>query len=144
MQTSSYFDEMLKQALHIKTRAYAPYSHFHVGACFRSEDNTLYSGCNIENASYGLTLCAEAVALGKLVSAGKKRIVEGIVLGSGEAFCPPCGRCRQLIREFSEDDACIHFVKGSGKSITIKTLTISELLPFSFGAPQLPAIGKNL
>jgi cytidine deaminase len=142
MQPSSYFNEMLKQALHIKTRAYAPYSHFHVGACFRAEDNTLYSGCNVENASYGLTLCAEAVALGNLVSAGKKRIVEGIVLG-GEGFCPPCGRCRQLIREFSEDDTCIHFVKGSEKPLTIKTLTISELLPFSFGSPQLQTIGNH-
>lgn len=137
MSVSTYFNNMLTAAQTAKQHAYAPYSHFSVGTCFRAEDNTLYSGCNVENASYGLTLCAEAVALGKLISAGQQRIVEVVLVSSGDTICPPCGRCRQLIREFAADDANIHLVSGNMTAPNITTYTIAALLPAAFGPTQL-------
>ncbi len=137
MSPSPYFNDMLNAAHATLQHAYAPYSHLLVGTCFRAEDNTLYSGCNVENASYGLTLCAENVALGKLISTGKRRIVEVVLVSSGNTVCPPCGRCRQLIREFADDDVNIHLVTGDMDSPTIITYTINTLLPAAFGPAQL-------
>jgi cytidine deaminase len=99
---------MIKMARDVMKNAYAPYSKYHVGACIQAEDGTLYAGCNIENASYGVTICAETAAIACMISAGRKRIKSLVVMGSGGELCTPCGRCRQVIREFSAPDAPIY------------------------------------
>ena len=137
LSPSPFFDAMLEKAYAVQHHAYAPYSNFAVGACLRAEDNTLYSGCNVENASYGLTVCAENIALGQLISTGKKRIVEVVIvggkIGGDRIFCPPCGRCRQVIREFALPDVRIHLTDGQD----IKTYTLEDFLPVSFGPDYL-------
>jgi cytidine deaminase len=111
--------------------AYAPYSKFQVGACVLSEDGTLYCGSNIENASYGLTVCAERVAIFTMVAAGKKKIKALAVSGSTDNACAPCGACRQVIREFASLDTPIYMCNCHGKIIV--TMTLEGMLPESFG-----------
>ena len=122
---------MLEKAKQVMDNAYAPYSNFHVGACIRTEDDELFVGCNVENISYSLTLCAESVAIGAMIAAGQKRIKEILVIGSGDDMCSPCGACRQRIMELSLPDTKIHMCK---KGEIVKTVTRDELLPFSFSA----------
>ena len=111
--------------------AYAPYSKFQVGACIQTEDGTLYCGSNIENASYGLTVCAERVAIFTMVAVGKKKIKALAVAGSTDDACVPCGACRQVIREFASMDTPIYMCNRHGKIIA--TMTLEEILPVSFG-----------
>lgn len=118
--------------------SHSPYSGFRVGAALLCEDGTVYTGCNIENASYSVTCCAERTAFFKAVSDGKLNFTDLAVCGGkgGElegTFCPPCGVCRQVMREFCRDDFKIHLVSAAG----IKTLTLAELLPLSFGPENL-------
>src|SRR2546425_11749256 len=84
--------------------ASAPYSRFGVGACGRAESGRLYAGCNVENAAYPITQCAEATAIGALVVAGERRIVEVLILTAGTTPCAPCGGCRQQLAEFARPD----------------------------------------
>lgn len=123
-------EELWSMAKQMMARAYAPYSKYHVGACVVAEDGTIFGGCNIENASYGLTICAETNAICSLISAGKKRIAALAVIGSGDELCTPCGRCRQFIREFALPDAPIYLCDRNGIR---KTVTLEEILPMSFG-----------
>lgn len=109
--------------------AYAPYSDYQVGACFRAENGELYSGCNVENASYGMTLCAEAGALSALISAGNNKILEVALSCSGDQPCPPCGACRQRIAEFADLDTLIHLSNSKGD---VTTMTFGELFPQPF------------
>jgi len=125
---------MLKVARDAMKRAYAPYSKYHVGVCVEAEDGTLFPGCNVENASYGITICAEVNAITSLIAAGKKRIKSLLVMGSGGELCTPCGRCRQFIREFAALDTPIHLADQSG---VLKTVTLDYLLPMSFGPEHL-------
>jgi cytidine deaminase len=121
---------MIQKANEVMQHAYSPYSKYKVGACVEAEDGTLYCGCNIENASYGITVCAEVAAISSMISAGHKRIKSMVVMGSGNELCTPCGRCRQFIREFAAPDAQIYL---SDKKKVVKTTNIAELLPDSFG-----------
>ena len=126
--------ELAKEAM---TRAYAPYSHYQVGAALLCADGTVYQGCNIENAAYGPTNCAERTAIFKAVYDGHRDFVAIAVCGGkdGEiagAF-PPCGVCRQVLREFCADDFRIYIVGKNG----YKTGTLAELLPYSFRAEHL-------
>lgn len=121
--------ELLAHARTVMSNAYAPYSNYQVGACLKSEDGQLFSGCNIENASYGLTLCAEASALGALISAGQKRITEIALCCSGSEPCPPCGACLQRIIEFADPDLVIHSSDLHGNTTSI---TLRELYPQPF------------
>lgn len=130
-------DIMLQKAIAVKQHAYAPYSKYKVGACVQSEDGELFVGCNVENASYGLTVCAEVNAIGAMIAAGKKRIKALVVVGTGKDLCTPCGRCRQFIREFMASDASIYLCADDKIA---DTTTIAELLPKSFGPEHL----KNL
>lgn len=127
-------DKMIQVAREARKNAYTPYSEFYVGACVRSEDGELFGGCNVENASYGLTICAEASAICALIAAGKKQITEIAVIGSGNVPCPPCGACRQLIREFATTDTKIHICSTEE---VLHTFTLEELLPKSFGPENL-------
>jgi len=123
--------ELARQAL---ANAYAPYSRFRVGACVRADSDRLYAGCNVENAAYPITQCAEATAIGALVAAGDRRIVEVLILTEGKEPCAPCGRCRQQLAEFARPDTRIHLCGPEGLRATT---TLGELLPLAFGPDAL-------
>jgi len=129
--------DLFKAALAARTRAHAPYSRFHVGAAIRSESGTIHAACNVENAAYPQGQCAESNAIGMLVAAGDRRIVEIAVVG-GEAgagvLCTPCGGCRQRIREFATPDTRIHVYDAGGWR---RSYTMDDLLPDSFGPDNL-------
>lgn len=121
---------MLDKAKTAQAAAYAPYSSFYVGACIRTASGNFFVGCNCENASYGLTQCAEATAIGSMITAGEKQIAEIVIVGASIQPCSPCGGCRQRLREFSTPDTIIHMY---GKSSAYLMQTMGELLPYSFG-----------
>jgi len=131
---SNNFQKLFEEAKKVREKAYAPYSKFKVGAAFLTEDNSIVVGCNVENAAYPQSQCAEASAIGNLISQGYKNIVEIVVIGSGNKLCSPCGGCRQRLREFSKLDVPIHMCSVEGH---IKTSTLGELLPDSFGPENL-------
>jgi len=107
--------------------AYAPYSHFHVGAAIEADDGSIHVGCNVENASYGLTICAERMAVGAAVAAGRRRLVRVAVASGVEPPATPCGACRQLLAEFGLD---LEIVTVGPKSE--RHWTLRELLPEAF------------
>ncbi len=122
-----------------RDNAYAPYSKFHVGAALRTADGAVFAGANMENAAYPQGQCAEANALGAMVTAGGgKRVVEAVVIGGRadilEDLCTPCGGCRQRLREFAADTLVIHICGPEGLR---RTVTLGTLLPLSFGPENL-------
>ena len=131
---SDNFQKLFEEAKKVREKSYAPYSKFKVGAAFLTEENSIVVGCNVENAAYPQSQCAEASAIGNLISQGYKNIVEIVVIGSGNKLCSPCGGCRQRLREFSKLDVPIHMCSVEGH---IKTSTLGELLPDSFGPENL-------
>lgn len=126
-------EELITQALEAMDRAYAPYSGYKVGAALLCKDGTVYQGCNIENAAYSPTVCAERTAFFRAVCDGQRDFAAIAVCGGKNAvitgFFPPCGVCRQVMREFCADDFTVYLI---GKDRTYQRLTLSELLPFSF------------
>ena len=114
--------------------AYAPYSHFKVGAAVAAPSGAVFAGCNVENAAYPVGTCAEAGAIAAMVAAGETRIAAMLVLGEGEALVTPCGACRQRIREFAPPDALIHIADLNGIR---RSFRLEELLPASFGPENL-------
>jgi len=124
---------LIRAALEARERAYAPYSHFAVGAALLAADGRIFTGCNVENASYGLTMCAERVALFKAVSEGAREFT-AIAIACGAGPCAPCGACRQVLREFSPDLLVI-MADAAGKEVRKERL--SSLLPSSFGPEHL-------
>ena len=125
--------ELYEAALAVRQRAYAPYSKFCVGAAVRTVDNSIYVGCNVENASYGLTCCAERNAIFAAVAAGKKDLKALCVVADTLEPVAPCGACRQVIREFGLEELWLSNCTGK----TIKMLP-GDLLPYSFGPESLP------
>jgi len=121
--------ELLAAARLAQAKAYAPYSNFHVGAAVLGADGTIYSGCNVENASFGLTCCAERNAVFAMVAAGGKEIREVLVIGESDEFLPPCGACRQVIAEFAPPSAVVHMCDREG---ACRDTTVAELVPFIF------------
>lgn len=118
--------KLLELALKASKEAYAPYSHFHVGAALRTASGEIYTGCNVENRSYGLTICAERNAIFKAVSEGHREFsIIAITSPDSVSPLPPCGACRQVLSEFSPDMVVIY--SGSGGEV-VKT-TMSELYP---------------
>lgn len=126
--------KMLEAASEVLRKSYSPYSRFPVGACIRTTSGQLFAGCNVENASFSLTLCAEAAAIGSMVSAGQQHIKEVLVMGGGAELCTPCGACRQRLREFAMPDTPVYICDINGIR---KTMTMAELLPESFGPQNL-------
>jgi cytidine deaminase len=120
---------LLQAARQARAKAYAPYSNFHVGAAVLGGNGRIYSGCNVENASFGLTCCAERSAIFAMVADGEKRVREVLVIGDSEEFLPPCGACRQVIAEFAPATAKIHMCNKEG---AYHTSSVGELLPFIF------------
>ncbi len=130
---------LLEAAAKVRAHAYAPYSQFLVGSAVRTRDGVVFAGVNVENASYGVTICAEVAALTAAATAGKFAEIEAIAVVGGEGEpLTPCGRCRQLIREaadLSGIDIAVHCANADlSKTIT---LPISALLPHAFGAKDL-------
>lgn len=125
--TELEIQKLMDCAIKARENAYSPYSHFAVGAALLCEDGTLYEGCNIENASYGLTNCAERTAIFKAVSEGHTTFKALAVAADTEGPCAPCGACRQVMAEFKIPLIIMGNLMGN-----IKIVTIEELLPFSF------------
>ncbi len=141
---SDSLPEMLDVARRALARAHAPYSHFRVGACLRAASGRLHAGCNVENAAYPVGQCAEATAVGVMVAAGDRQIVEALVVTEGAEPCAPCGRCRQQLAEFARPDTRIHLCGPEGVRLTV---TLGELLPLAFGpetlGPRHPRPGET-
>ena len=134
---------LMEEARKAREAAYAPYSGFHVGAALLCEDGSVYTGCNVENASYGAANCAERTAFFKAVSEGERRFSAIAVVGrpagtsdSPGRICTPCGVCRQVMAEFCEPDFVIVAAADENRWILY---TLGELLPESFGAQNLEA-----
>ncbi len=132
------YDDLVKTAIEMTNRSYVPYSHFHVGAALLDKNGKVWTGCNIENATFGATNCAERTAIFKAVSEGIKDF-EAIAVAGGpedsngkpvlDDFCPPCGICRQVLAEFCNRDFKVILANGKGEQ---KVFTLAELLPESF------------
>ena len=133
--TELEIQKLMDCAIKARENAYSPYSHFAVGAALLCEDGTLYEGCNIENASYGLTNCAERTAIFKAVSEGHTKFKALAVVADTEGPCAPCGACRQVMAEFKIPLIIMGNLMGN-----IKIVTIEELVPFSFS--ECDVIGK--
>lgn len=130
--------ELMKIARKARQNAYAPYSHFAVGAALLTESGRFYTGCNIENASYGLTCCAERNAIFAAVGAGERRFKMLAVAADSPEPVAPCGACRQVIAEFGIPLV----VMGNLKEAT-KTMTAEELLPYGFGQESMNNKGEK-
>lgn len=127
-----------KKAKEMQKMSYAPYSKFNVGAALLGKDGRIFTGCNIENAAYSPGCCAERTALFKAISEGTRRFEAIAIAGGYDAkateYCPPCGVCRQVLREFVSDDFLVILVKEGVKS---KVIRFGELFPESFGPDNL-------
>jgi cytidine deaminase len=124
--------DLIKAAQSVYDNAYAPYSHYRVAAAVLADDGTVHTGCNVENAVYPLTICAERAAIFKAVSDGSRKIVAlAVVTANGGS---PCGACRQVMREFGADEMPIYVADVTG---AYRTHTLGELLPESFSSADL-------
>lgn len=134
MDGSDGIARMVALAAAARDNAHAPYSGFKVGACLRGDSGRLFAGCNVENASYPESQCAEATAIGALVTAGDKRVLECVVVADGKDVVMPCGGCCQRLGEFASPETKIHLCNTKGPQ---RTVTLQELLPLTFGRSQL-------
>jgi cytidine deaminase len=125
---------LVEKAIEARNKAYVPYSKFQVGAAIITSNDHLYLGCNIENASYGLTNCAERTAIFKAVSEGDTEIKAIAVVGDTEGPVSPCGACRQVIAEFATEETKIYLANLNGD---VKETTISEILPGYFSSKDM-------
>lgn len=126
--------ELVKLAIEAREKAYVPYSKFKVGAAIEVENGTVFTGCNIENASYGATNCAERTAIFKAVSEGHYIIKKIAIVGDMSTYTAPCGICRQVIAEFAAKDIEIILIKNEDEYV-VKTL--EEILPGAFTKDDL-------
>jgi cytidine deaminase len=137
--TRSVIRNLIREAVDGMKNAYAPYSHFHVGAALLTVDEHIYKGCNIENASYGLTNCAERTALYKAISEGEREFAAIAIVGGNNGvitdYCPPCGVCRQALREFADPKSFIVILARSEEDYLLYSL--EALLPLSFGTESM-------
>jgi cytidine deaminase len=121
-------EELIEAATRVRENSYAPFSDFRVGAALETDDGEIIAGCNVESASYGLTVCAERVAIWKAISEGKRKIKHIAVVADTEDLTPPCGVCRQIIWEFGGDIPVV-LANLKGK---VETVQMKDLLPRAF------------
>ena len=129
----AHYDALIAAARTAREHAHAPYSNFRVGAAVRAKSGRIFSGCNIENATYGLTLCAERVAIFKAISEGERGFDAVAVVADTDALTPPCGSCRQILWEFCGDIE-VALTNLQGKT---ETLRLKDLFPRPFDASFL-------
>ena len=131
--------DLIGRAMEMVNMAYAPYSHFRVGAAVLAESGKTYGGANVENASYGATVCAERNAIAAAVNAGERKLAAIAICGGRDGkvadYCPPCGMCRQVMREFCDPKAFKVIVAKSADDFRV--FTLDGLLPESFGPDHL-------
>jgi cytidine deaminase len=132
------YRELAKAAQKAKLNAYSPFSKFRVGAALLTEDGTIFTGCNIENSSFGLTICAERVAIFNAISSGASKFAAIAVVSDDHGFTPPCGACRQVLSDLAGD---IDFVMMDSKE-RFKILKLTTLLPFAFTGKSLKRLLK--
>jgi len=125
---------IIEAAVAAREKAYAPYSNYPVGAAVLAGSGRIYSGCNIENASYGLTICAERVALASAIAAGERTFLGLAIAGGDGTPSMPCGACRQFIAEWADEDLPISVVSAQGQRLD---LTLGDLLPHAFTPKSL-------
>jgi cytidine deaminase len=130
---SKKYQELVQHAQQAKLQAYAPYSKFQVGVALLAKDGTVFTGCNIENSSFGLTICAERTAAFKAISEGVKAFVAMAISSDSPKFTPPCGACRQVLLELVGN---IDFIMVDGKN-RIKVVKLASLLPLAFTTEDL-------
>lgn len=126
--------ELIARAVAAKETSYSPYSKFRVGAAILTDDGTIFSGCNVENASYGLAICAERNAIFQAAFAGKRKVIAVAVTSDEPTFLTPCGACRQVISEFADGGAEIILVTSKGKT---KSLKFEKIFPTPPALSQL-------
>ncbi len=136
----SDLETMIREARAAQARSYSPYSHFPVGACLRGESGRLFTGCNVENASYPEGWCAETSAIAAMVLAGDHRIEAIVVVAESDPACPPCGGCRQRLAEFAAPTTPVHMVDLHGE---VTTTTLGDLLPHAFSSRQLESVPRR-
>ncbi|WDF83788.1 cytidine deaminase [Lacticaseibacillus pabuli] len=127
-------ESLVTQAITARNNAYVPYSHFKVGAAVQTEDGTVYTGANIENASYGLTMCAERNAIFAAVCAGARKIAAIAVVADTDDGVSPCGACRQVMTEFTQPNTPVYL---GNLHDTIEDTTVGELLPGAFNKEDM-------
>jgi len=132
MSDNTIVEKLFEEAMKTRENAYAPYSNFKVGACLLSEDGEIFTGCNVENASYGLSICAERNAIFSAVAKGKRKFKAMLIVAEGETPVKPCGACRQVMLEFGDFD--VYLANTSGK---IEKTKVSKLLPNAFSPKDL-------
>ena len=130
--TEQEIQKLIDRAIVAREKTYSPYSHFGVGAALLCEDGAIYEGCNIENASYSLTNCAERTAIFKAVSEGHTKFKTLAVVADTEGPCAPCGACRQVMGEFNIPIIIMGNLKGD-----IEVVSTEALLPFSFSSTDV-------
>jgi len=126
-------DRLVEAALSARERAYAPFSRFKVGAAIEDEDGRVFTGCNVENSTYGLTICAERVAVFKAISEGASKLMRVAVVADTAVLTPPCGACRQILWEFC-GDAELTMANIQGQ---VETISLQEIFPRPFDASCL-------
>lgn len=123
------YETLMEKAVEVSKKAYAPYSKFLVGACVLTENDKTYTGCNFENASLGLSICAERNAIGSAIADGERKIKAVAIYSPNMEMCYPCGACRQVLHEFRTENG-IEIVLKKGNELVVKN--IDELLPEGF------------
>lgn len=134
MQDTNIQQKLYEQALKAFHNAYAPYSDFNVGAAILSDNDKIYTGCNVENIAFPSGSCAEAGAVTSMIADGGHKIKEILIIADGKDLVSPCGNCRQKILEFADKDTIVHLANLKGIQ---KTINFSELLPLAFSETGL-------
>ena len=125
--------KLIDTAMEAMENSYSPYSRFKVGAAIESMDGEVFTGCNIENAAYGSTMCAEAAAIASAVSVGQRQFKRIAIISEANTYCFPCGSCRQLLSEFSHDVEVL-CARADGRYVSYR---LTALLPMAFGKESL-------
>ena len=128
--TKELISVLIKSAFSAREKSYAPYSKFHVGAAVLADDDKIYTGCNVENSSFGMTICAERCAIFKAVSEGEREILAVAIYSPNADDCNPCGACRQVMYEFQGEDGEVEIITESMSELIVRKL--SEYLPYGF------------